>query len=331
MNTIATVTLNPALDFEIHFDVPFQMGELNRVSYSHMSAGGKGINVSKILNLLGKETVSFGFVGGDTGKVFLDLLEKSKIPIDFTQTECQTRINTKMIDSKNVCTEANEKGGPVQQSEWSILLEKLKNSTKNIQLFILGGSIPNGVEKTVYRDIVLELKKNGAKIILDCDGEALRHGIEAAPYLIKPNLFELTQYAGKEFKNIREAIDFSKKLFVEKGINVLCTLGKDGAFYVGELGICTVNSPQVQIKSFTGAGDTFLAAFVSKLCDLIPSFPKICIHEKEEILCRAMQFASSAATYKVTLDGTTPKNADGFEAYCDRIKPIFLAESKTLD
>ena len=297
-NGYLTVTLNPALDRTMIFD-HFEAGRLNRaVLPSLTAAGGKGINVSRMLLARGTHAPALYFSGGVTGRMLNDLLAEEGIESYPVFTGAETRINSKMLaDGGALCTEANEAGGPVTEeefqkfsSELSTIVEKLFTQFEKLRVFLCG-SIPQGVDKTVYKKLMPLLKEQGASCILDCDGEALAEGIKAGPVLIKPNLDELSRFCGQVIHSVEKAVDNSRRIYHTYGCAVLCTMGSDGAVYVGKEGCYRVISPQVVPKSFSGAGDCFLASFVSEW-------------DATGIVEKSLRFAALAAAEKVCTDGS---------------------------
>jgi len=289
-------------------------GALNRaVAPSITTHGGKGTNVSCVFKLLGIESTAYGFIGGDNGDLFMKLLEPFNINTDFTRTKCSTRMNIKVISENGEPTEFNEAGGPVEACEKQELLEKIKKSVGRgdldapqspADLFFMGGSIPPGVEKSIYRDII-DLGGDKTKFIIDCDGEALKLCMDNAkkPYMIKPNQFELEQYTGKSFDlddnfdtALEEVKNEAKKIYDETGVIILCTLGEYGGLYCGPEGIYYQAAPKVEVKGFAGAGDTFLTAFAAKYFGL----GDICAGDAKQSLI----FAVAASAAKVTKPGT---------------------------
>ena len=269
---IATLTLNPALDRTMYCGSDVKIGKLNRaIAQSVTTHGGKGTNVSCVLKLLGIESTAYGFIGGDNGDLFLKLLKPYNIKTDFTRTKCESRLNIKIISENAEPTEFNESGGPINENEKEDILNKIKNIIYDVDLFFMGGSVPPGIEKSIYRDII-NLGSEKTKFIIDCDGEALKLCMNnlKKPYIIKPNQFELEQYLGKKFDlennfdvEIEAIKEEAKKIYDETGVIILCTLGEYGGLYCGSEGIYYIKSPKVDVKGFTGAGDTFLTAFVS--------------------------------------------------------------------
>lgn len=285
---IATVTLNPAIDRNIIYESSLFVGELNRVDSAVVNAGGKGINVSRMLKKLGENTHVYGFNGGRGGKMLEDILLEEEIECEFTPTSCETRMNIKITDADNKETEINEKGGPVSQEEFKSLMATLLDSSADI--FIIGGSTPFGLESDTVRKITAALKLRGKTVITDISGNSLTEAVKERPYLIKPNREEFSQllgYTPEEDKYVEEAVSFYGKT----GIEIILTLGKKGAVYSGRAGNFRIINPEVKAKGFSGAGDTFLAAYVYAVTN-------------DMDIRSALQFASAASLSKVELEGT---------------------------
>jgi len=311
---IATLTLNPAIDRTMYFGKDVKIGSLNRASAPSVTTiGGKGTNVSCVFKILGIESTVYGFIGGDNGDLFLKLLEPYKIQTDFTRTKCNSRMNIKIISGDGEPTEFNESGGPVDDSEKEDMLTKIKSVINDMDFFFMGGSVPQGIEKSIYRDI-MNLGGDKTKFIIDCDGEALKLCMdnEKKPYIIKPNQFELEQYAGKKFDlenqfdiEIEKIRKETKKIYDETGVTVLCTLGEHGGLYCGSEGIYYIKSPKVDVRGFAGAGDTFLTAFISVYFGLF-DLP----NKSENFEETALAFAVAASAAKVKKPGTEFASVD---------------------
>jgi len=309
---IYTVTLNPALDRTMYFGNGAKFGILNRASApSVVKLGGKGMNVSCVLKLLGIDSTAYGFVGGDHGDVFLKLLEPHNIKSNFTRTKCCTRMNIKIIGEHGESTEFNEAGGPITPEEKQDMLGKIESVIGDTDFFFMGGSAPQGISPGIYRDIIKLGADKGAKtkFIADCDGEALKlcMAAEHKPFAIKPNHFEIEQYTGKKFdlkSNFKDALarieDELRQIYIQTGVIILCTLGEYGGLYCGEEGITHIRSPKVDVKGFTGAGDTFLTAFIAVYYGLFDALP----HTSKSREAAALSFAVAASTAKVTKPGT---------------------------
>jgi len=285
---IATITLNPALDRNILIGEVFEKEKLNLTESVSLNAGGKGINVSRMLKKLGVGSEVYGFCGGRNGKILCDILNEEGIKTYLTETKAETRMNIKLIDSLSTETEINEKGGPVSQTELDSLIKRIENSSADV--FVIGGSTPRGLESTTCKIITEILKKRNKRVVTDISGEPLKNVISALPSLIKPNRDEfsyLLGYTPDEDGFIKESCRF----YEENGIEVILTLGKKGAVYSGKGGNYRIINPEVKPLGFSGAGDTFLASYLYAESEGMKT---------EEVL----KFASAASLSKVELEGT---------------------------
>lgn len=261
----SALTLNPSLDKTMILSTPLKTGALNRSKTSTLSAGSKGINVARAMKAMGADATSYFFAGGETGDILLRLLKNEGISYRTVKTEAPTRENIKLIDSEGVCTEINESGGPVNEVEIGELLSLFYCGCRDgkTSCVFLGGSVPRGVDTNIYAEIIENLREIGIPSVLDCDGEALKKGIEARPALIKPNAYELSLLTGVDIKNPDVAADICRYVHAETSVSVLCTLGADGAVFTADSGSYYVNAPKVEcVRCFAGAGDAFLSAFL---------------------------------------------------------------------
>lgn len=257
---IITVTMNPAIDKTVDIE-SLDRGGLNRISHVELDAGGKGINVSKTISELGGKSIATGFIAGNTGKIIQSVMNEWNIENDFIEVSGETRTNTKVFEKTGELTELNEPGPVVEEKDVKALLDKLESYAKEDTLFVLAGSIPRGVEKDIYRQIIELVHKKGAKVLLDADGELFTKALEAGPDIIKPNRVELEQYAGMDYvASEQELLQVADKL-MEKGIEtVAVSMGKSGAIFLKES--YKVRCPGLKVKahSTVGAGDAMVAA-----------------------------------------------------------------------
>ena len=192
---IVTVTMNPAIDKTVDIDA-LERGGLNRIKKVEYDAGGKGINVSKTIRELGGTSVAAGFLGGNAGRTIESVLNEKGIQHDFIWVEGETRTNTKVFETTGEVTELNEPGPEISPAQMEQLIKKLEEYAGAETLFILAGSIPHGVDKGIYAEIIRRVHAHGAKVLLDADGELFRNALDAGPDLIKPNRVELEEFAG---------------------------------------------------------------------------------------------------------------------------------------
>ena len=258
---IYTVTLNPALDKTV--EIPsLTMDSVNRITSVRTDPGGKGINVSKVIQKLGSESIATGILGGDTGRAISGALKAMGIRTGFWFVEGETRTNLKVVDPVNhTNTDLNEPGLTVSEEILDGLLQELILEVRGGDLVVLSGSLPKGAPKDTYKVWVSACKKAGAKVILDVDGELLKAGIEAAPYLIKPNNHELCALLGKKLETVEDLETAARGLMEQYGIEkVVVSMGGDGALYVtGEESVYAKGLP-VKVGSTVGAGDSVVAA-----------------------------------------------------------------------
>lgn len=258
---IATVTLNAAVDNNVEVE-DFKVGQLNRVKRSRKCAGGKGINVSKIIKLLGGETVALGFLGGEEGKFIDESLGQMGIKTDFVWTGSNTRVNIKLVDRANqMITEINEVGEPIEEQEINLLFKKVKEWCDDCNLLVISGSLPPGVPEDVYYRLLKIAGGRNVKTILDAEGNALLRGIEGKPYMIKPNVNELESTYGVHIDSIEKLIEVCRGI-LEKGVEVIVvSMDKDGAVVITNREVWSADSLKVNVVNTVGAGDALVAAF----------------------------------------------------------------------
>lgn len=204
---IYTITLNPAIDKTIVLD-KLKLGEVNRSIYSRNDIGGKGINVAKVIKNLGYDVCAVGFLGDENKNYVYKKLDEYGIEYNFTEVKGETRTNIKIVENeRKIFTDINQTGFEVYYEDVDILINNLKSVLKNRDVVVLSGSIPKGLDEDIYKQIIIKLKSCGCKVILDADGQVFRKGLEAKPYLIKPNINEL-----KSIMDCDENIESIKKV-----------------------------------------------------------------------------------------------------------------------
>ncbi len=262
---IITVTLNPALDKTATI-MPLVPGGLNRIQKSELDAGGKGINVSKLIATLGGKSLATGFVGGSTGDALLSMLDQLSLTHNFVQVQGSTRINLKLLDEQYGITEINDPGIAVTKADEGKLLEVLSTyAEQNAQsLFVLAGSMHAGAEPDLYKKLTQSLKAKGAKVFVDADGEAFAQALEAAPDFVKPNKEELLSYFKKDSAqtvSTDELIALCKQLVQTKEVGIVAlSLGHEGAIFVTAKQCLVAPALKVKASSTVGAGDSMVGA-----------------------------------------------------------------------
>ena len=257
---IYTLTLNPSLDYLL--DTPdVIIGETNRSKSESLHFGGKGINVSYILNQLGTPSVCLGFVAGFTGKELESMLNAEEMSTDFVKVKSgNTRINVKIQSSE--ITEINANGPAISEKDKEELFEKL-DVLKNGDTLILAGSTPKGMDN-IYSEILHRLSDRGIRFAVDTSGQKLLDCLKYRPFLIKPNKSELSEILENPLETDEAIACAARKLKKLGAVNVLVSMGKDGALLVDEYDKAHRASPiKITPVSTVGAGDSMVAGFLS--------------------------------------------------------------------
>ena len=270
---IYTVTLNPALDKTV--EIPsLTVDAVNRITSMRTDPGGKGINVSKVIQKLGGASVAAGILGGATGRAILSALTEMGLTTLFHFVEGETRTNMKIIDPDNhTNTDINEPGVTVSEEILEKLLEELLAKVTKEDIVVISGSMPKGSPKDTYYTWTKAFREKGAKVILDADGDLLKAGLKASPYLIKlnvlkyhpflikPNNHELGALTGRALETPEEIAETAAELMKEYGIGkVVVSMGGDGAVYVTKDKTIYAEGLKVPVGSTVGAGDSVVAA-----------------------------------------------------------------------
>lgn len=253
---IYTVTLNPALDYMISVD-QLKLGNVNRMQNEAYLPGGKGINVSIVLNHLETKSVALGFLGGFSGKEIERLLTIAGIKMDMILVEGNSRINVKIKSNEE--TEINAMGPLITSHDLKQLKTKINQLNKE-DILVLSGSIPKNVEKNIYYQLASITQ---AKVVLDTTGAPLMKALECHPFLIKPNIHELSELANKSFADLEELYQYLLKLQNQGAQNIIVSMSKDGALFLNtnkELYYCKAQDGVV--RNSVGAGDSMVAGFI---------------------------------------------------------------------
>ncbi len=289
---IYTITLNPAFDKTVQC-VNFKAGALNRVLKAQEDIGGKGINVSKIIRLLGGESTALGFVGEIRSQEFLDYLDSIGIKHDFLFISNQvTRTNLKVIDKENQSlTEINEPGFSLSLQNEEELLDKVCMHLNAEDFVVISGSLPKQASPDLYITLFKYIQKKTKKICLDISGDNLKTLIEMKPFFIKPNLMELEQLLGREI-DTEEKLFAAAELLLQKGVkHLLVSLGEKGSYYFSENNRIKIHPLTVDVISPVGAGDSQVAAFTFG-------------HAQKYTIDEILRLAAGVSTAMVTTSGT---------------------------
>lgn len=258
---IYTLTLNPSIDYMMYV-ADLKLGETNRSQNEKMLPGGKGINVSRILNQFEIANKALGFVGGKNGEFITDWLTGEGSQHDFIQVADQTRINVKIKGS--VETEINGRGPAVTPAQSAALLQQIQQLQATDTL-ILSGSKAQGLSPTFYLEIIAICQQQGIAFIIDTNSQELLAALAAKPLLVKPNQAELEAFFAAEITTTADVIKYGKKLHQQGAVNVIVSLGGAGALFIDADHILLAQAPTGQVVNTVGAGDSMIAGFVAGL------------------------------------------------------------------
>ena len=260
---IYTLTLNPAIDHIVRLD-NLKIGETNRMIEESINAGGKGINVSKLLKNLDEKSIVLGYIAGFTGNEIDRMLKEEGLFTDFICVKNGfARINTKIKSEKE--TEINGPGLNVDQQEIEKLFDKLDDIKDGDYLF-LSGSIPLSMDNGFYAKIMEKLSDKNINIAVDTTGESLNKTLDYSPKIIKPNLRELEELFDCEIKDKIQIEEYSKKLQEMGAKNIIISMGGDGAYFLSEKGDSIfLEAPKGNVIDTVGSGDSMLAGFIYAL------------------------------------------------------------------
>ena len=259
---ITTVSLNPSVDKGITIEA-FHYGSMNRVIEKRQDAGGKAVNVAVVASELGMYTRCVGFLCKENGLIIEQAMRRHGVESEWVWLEGSLRTNLKLLDAQaGVITEINESGVPVIPARLEEMTELITRSADDSDYLVLTGSLPPGCPKTYYAEIIESLAGSSCRLVLDAEGEALRHGIEAKPYLIKPNRLELELELGHALGSMKDVARAARAM-VDRGISrVAVSLGADGALLADEQDVFFAPALKIDVKSTVGAGDSMVAGMI---------------------------------------------------------------------
>ncbi|OON95822.1 MAG: 1-phosphofructokinase [Epulopiscium sp. Nele67-Bin005] len=259
---IYTVTLNPSIDYLVNLE-NLDVGTINRVNNEQIFVGGKGINVSLMLNKLDISSTALGIIAGFTGVFVEQQLEEKGIESHFVSVEQGfSRINIKIKSEQE--TEINGSGPIVLPNHIDKLLWQIKKLTSD-DILVISGSIPSSINCNIYKSFIEKATEKGAKVVVDATKTILTDLLEYKPFLIKPNKHELEEIFDVEINSVKDVICYAQKLREQGAVNVLISLGAEGAILINENNeILMSNVAKGEVKNSVGAGDSMVAGFIGE-------------------------------------------------------------------
>ncbi len=263
---ILTVTLNAAIDRTVA--VPnFRLAQRHRAVESRTVAGGKGINVARALNLLGRPVIATGFIGGPTGTRVMEQLHEESVLTDFIRIAAETRINLAVIDpTSGDQTEINERGPAVSPVEVKELFERIGYLAGGVKICVLAGSLPPGAGDDLYARLIADLGRRGVPVVLDAEGEAMLSGVRAGASMVTPNEREAEELVGQEFDDAGDLAQGLRELVRLGATEAAITRPQGCVAVVGENSdrrLLEVHTEPLEPVSTVGSGDAFLAGYVA--------------------------------------------------------------------
>lgn len=263
---ILTITLNPSVDISYKLPGPFAFDTVNRVTDVSKTAGGKGLNVTRVLQQLGEDVAATGFLGGSLGDFIRQEISTLGIQDYFVGIEGATR-NCIAVIHEGQQTEILESGPTVSNNEAELFLEELSSNMNQAKLLTISGSLPRGLADDYYNKVLAMAQQQNTPVLLDTKGKLLGHALEnkSKPYLIKPNQEELADLLGKQLRDEADAIAALKSQQFADVPWVVVTLGANGALVKHEQTIYKVTIPEVNAVNPVGSGDAVIAGFAAGL------------------------------------------------------------------
>lgn len=316
MAKIVTLTLNPSLDRTLQAP-NWEPGAVNRVQSEREDPGGKGINVSRALKVLGHDSDMMGYLGGYVGRELERLLTADGFTSSFHRCNGTTRANIK-IEKDGEVTEFNSPGPTISNVDWERLSQTFMEKSHGVDYIVLAGSLPPGLAADAYRDLINRIRKvhPDTYICLDASGSALAEAIKERPSMIKPNIHELAALFGHSDPELtselgalsHQAADWLLQLHVQDGIeHCLCSLGSNGLLFVDAGVVHRVSVPTVRPVQTVGCGDSTVAGWIAALVE-------------GKTVAEAACYAASVGTLAATQSAVGLATSDGLE--------IILAQTK---
>ena len=258
---ITTITLNPSVDRRYMID-DFEAGQIFRTSSYGATAGGKGLNVTRVASALGEKVLATGLLGGKSGELIEAELDKVEgVSYDFVKIEGETRSCIAIVSAGGGQTEILESGPTVFEQDVERFLTHYKSLLEKSSIIVASGSILAGMPKTIYADLIKMAKEQNVPFLLDTSGIALQEGIKAGPTLVKSNLEELEAYVGRKLVNEADVVRAGKQLAENGIVYVVISLGGEGSIVIHHNKVYRVRLPKVEVINPVGSGDSMVAGF----------------------------------------------------------------------
>ncbi len=286
---ILTLTVNPAIDRTITVDrLAFE--DRAYILASKDTPGGRGINASMVIHAFGGKTIAVLPAGGASGARFEEFLKDCGFPVVVVPIRNKVRTNLTLTDKNGLTMKLNEPGPTLTKAECSKLDKAVRAKMEGVSWLMLCGSLPPGVPDTFYASLIEFAHKKHVKTLLDTDGEALRHGLDARPTIVKPNQAEAERLLNTALLTRTHYLSAAEKILRMGAECVVLSLGSRGVVSASAGGLLEGIPPRVDAISPIGAGDALSAALVYML------------EEKQEFP-EALRWGVAAGTASAELPG----------------------------
>jgi len=303
---IVTLTINPAIDRTISVD-KLVFEDRAYILDRTEAGGGRGINASRVIHAFGGKTLALLTAGGAVGEKMLKSLAGMGFTFESVRTANDTRINITVSDKQGLTIKLNEIGNPLSAAELKQIQQLVEPRLAKAHWLMICGSIPPGVPAHYYCELIEMAKRHGVKTLVDTDGEALLHSLEAKPTLITPNQHEGERLLGRALitrGQFLEAVDRIQKMGSE---SVILSLGGRGAIGSGPEGVFEALPPHIDALGPIGAGDAMAAAFTWSM-------------EKKKPFADSLRWGVAAGTAKAMLPGMTFPTLDQTRAVYKQVE-----------
>ena len=259
MKALLTITPNPALDLTGHLPT-LKVGSVNLMTSGHLHPAGKGLNVARVLRDLGAEVAVSGFLGAENQAPFHAICADSGLHDGFMVAPGATRINVKLVEESGEVTDLNFPGVQVSAADLATFSAHLQQQVADVDYVVMAGSLPRGVTPADLQTWLRDLRAAGKRVLFDSSGAALSAGLEAGPWLIKPNEHELAEWAGEALETEAALMAAAEALQARYGIeHVVVSRGADGVLWRAGQSWWRAQPPRMQVVSTVGAGDSMVA------------------------------------------------------------------------
>lgn len=306
---ILTVTANAAIDKRYVVE-SFETGSVNRVSECVYSAGGKGLNVSRVAAIAGEQVLATGFLGGHAGRYIEEKLGKSGIGSDFVWCDGESRSCINIWDQqRHVQTEFLEPGFVIGRADEEALENKFEELLDQCAVATISGSVPKGGTSDLYKNLLKIGEKHDKKVILDTSGSLLSDCIDSHPFMIKPNIDEIRMLLNEDVDpaNHDSLMKAADKLH-QRGIRcVVISLGSEGSVMSSPEGCFSVKVPKIDAVNTVGCGDAMIGGFAAGLSRGLP-------------LPECLKLASGISTASAMVSETGAYRPEDFEKIVEEIR-----------